>query len=401
MVQADPLNHGGRRGAVTSSLPFAAVRVALVHDWLTGMRGGERVLDELCGLFPDADLYTLVHVPGSTSQRIEARRIFASPLSRLPGAARHYRKLLPLFPWAIERFCLEDYDLVLSSSHAVAKGVRVPQGAVHLCYCFTPMRYIWDQTDAYLGHGLRRLLAAPLLRYLRNFDVRTSTPSHVHRFVAISQSVADRIFRHYGRESSVVYPPVDLDRLRPSDGAPEDFYLVVGGFVPYKREDLAIDAFRGLGRRLVVAGDGPMRAALEARAPANVTFLGRVSDPELAQLYTRCRALLYPQEEDFGIVALEAQACGRPVIAFGRGGAQETVVPFLPDQAAGTPPTGVYFDVQTPEALASAIRFFEANERSFAPQAIRAHAERFSPARFRTQIVAEIELALAGREPAR
>lgn len=395
MPRSDLLDQPVRRIPVNSPLPCAAVRVALVHDWLTGMRGGERVLDELCGLFPDADLYTLVHVPGSTSKRIEARRIFASPLSRIPGAARHYRKLLPLFPWAIERFRLADYDLVLSSSHAVAKGVRVPRGAVHLCYCFTPMRYVWDQADAYLGHGLRRVLAAPLVRYLREFDVRTSTPSRVHRFVAISKLVADRIFRHYGREASVVYPPVDVDRLRPSAASPEDFYLLVGGFVPYKREDLAIEAFRGLGRRLVVVGEGPMRPALAARAPANVTFLGRVPDQELARLYARCRALLYPQEEDFGIVALEAQACGRPVIAFGRGGALETVIPLRSEQPAGTPPTGLYFDTQTPEALASAVRIFEANEESFIPQAIRAHAERFSPARFRAQIGAEIELVLA------
>jgi glycosyltransferase involved in cell wall biosynthesis len=374
------------------------VRVALVHDWLTGMRGGERVLDQFCALFPEADLYTLVHVAGSTSQRIDSHRIFSSPLSRLPGTRRHYRKLLPLFPWAIEHFRLSGYDLVLSSSHAVAKGVRAPHGAVHLCYCFTPMRYVWDQTDAYLGRGLRRLLAQPLVRYLRQFDVRTSTPRRVQRFVAISQCVADRIWRHYGREASVVYPPVDLERLQPSGSKPEDFYLLVGGFVPYKREDLAIDAFRGLGHRLVVAGEGPMRAALAARAPANVTFLGRVSDSDLVQLYARCRALVYPQEEDFGIIAVEAQACGRPVIAFGRGGIRETVVPLRPEDPAATSPTGLYFDAQTPAALASAVRRFEANEQSFLPEAIRANAERFGLPRFRAQIGAEIELALGSKE---
>jgi len=372
------------------------VRVALVHDWLTGMRGGERVLDELCGVFPDADLYTLVHVPGATSSRIEARRIFASPLSRLPGAARHYRKLLPLFPWAIERFRLEGYDLVLSTSHAVAKGVRPPRGVPHLSYCFTPMRYIWDQADAYLGHGLRRAIAAPLLGRLRRFDVRTSGPDRVTRFVAISETVRGRIARCWNRDASVVYPPVDVERLRPDGRAADEFYLLVGGFVPYKREDLAIEAFRTLGRPLIVAGDGPSRAALAALAPANVRFVGRVSDAELARLYARCRALVYPQDEDFGIVAVEAQACGRPVIALGRGGAAETVLP-LGGPSTAAPPTGVHFAEQTPDALVRAVRTFEANQTAFDPTAIRTHAERFSASRFRHEIRAQVDAVIAGK----
>jgi len=376
------------------------MRVALVHDWLTGMRGGERVLDEICGMFPDADLFTLFHVPGSTSARIEARRIVASPLSRLPGAARHYRKLLPLHPWAIERFDLRGYDLVLSTSHAVAKGVRAPRGAVHVCYCFTPMRYVWDQADAYLGRGLRRALATPLVAYLRAFDRRTSTPDRVQRFVAISHCVADRIRRHYGREASVVFPPVDVERLRPdpallAGGAPDEAYLLVGGFVPYKREDVAIEAFRRLGRRLLVAGDGPTRAALEAGAPPNVRFLGRVSDDALAGLYARCRALVYPQDEDFGIVAVEAQACGRPVIALGRGGATDTVKPLGEGRPGAA--TGVFFRDQTPEALAEAVLRFEAAEATgtFVPAEIRAHAESFGPARFRRELGREIDAALS------
>lgn len=377
------------------------MRVALVHDWLTGMRGGERVLDEVCALYPDADLFTLVHVPGSTSARIEARRIVASPLSRLPGAARHYRALLPLFPWAIERFDLRGYDLVLSTSHAVAKGVRVPRGAVHVSYCFTPMRYVWDQADAYLGRGLRRALATPLVRYLRAFDRRSSGPDRVQRFVAISHAVADRIRRHYGRGAAVVFPPVGIERLQPDPAilagdAGDEAYLLVGGFVPYKREDLALEAFRRLGRPLLVAGDGPTRAALAAAAPPNVRFLGRVADDELARLYARCRALVYPQEEDFGIVAVEAQACGRPVIAFGRGGAIDTVVP-LGDVAQRTP-TGVFFHSQTPGALAEAVLRFEVAQAAgaFVPGAIRAHAERFVPDAFRAGLSREIAHALAG-----
>jgi glycosyltransferase involved in cell wall biosynthesis len=368
------------------------VRVVLVHDWLTGMRGGERVLDELAGLFPDAELFTLIYVPGSSSPRIESLRITASPLSRLPGAARHYRKLLPLFPFAIERLRLPPCDLVLSTHHAVAKSVRPPPGAVHLCYCFTPMRYVWDQADAYLGHGLRRALAAPLAAWLRRFDVRTSGPERVHRIVAISQTVAERVRRNWGREAEVVFPPVAVERFRVRPGPPDDFYLLVGGFVPYKREDLALRAFAELGRPLLVAGDGPTRRRLEHGAPSNVRFLGRQSDAELADLYARCRALVYPQEEDFGIVPVEAQAAGRPVIAFGRGGASETVVPL--EDPAGRAPTGVWFHPQTPEALAAAVRRFEAEEARFDPAAIRAHAEGFRGERFRAEILACIESAL-------
>lgn len=374
------------------------VRVALVHDWLTGMRGGERVLDVLATLFPDAELYTLIHVPGSTSPAIERLRIHASPLSALPGAARHYRKLLPLFPWAIERFQLEGFDLVLSTHHAVAKGVRTAPGTRHLCYCFTPMRYVWDQTEAYLGRGLRRALAAPLIGHLRRFDVRTSTPARVSRFVAISQTVATRIEQHYGRRAAVVYPPVDTARIRPSGRPPDDFYLLVGGFVPYKREEVAIEAFRRLGRRLVVAGDGPTRRALQAAAPSNVELVGRVTDAELADLYARCRALVYPQEEDFGIVAVEAQAAGRPVVAFGRGGASETVVPLgAPHGSTGaSPPTGIFFSEQSPAALELAIRRFEIEEARFDGVAIRRHAERFAIPRFCAEIRAEIERCVAG-----
>jgi glycosyltransferase involved in cell wall biosynthesis len=369
------------------------VRVALVHDWLTGLRGGERVLHEHAALFPDADLYTLFHIPGSTTARIESLRIHASTLSRLPGIRRHYRKLLPLYPWAIERFRLEGYDLVLSSSHAVAKGIRAPVAATHLCCCFTPMRYIWDQADAYLGRGLRRAVGTPLVRRLRAWDVRSSGPDRVGRFVAISENVARRIHTHYGRSSELIYPPVDVDRFRVRPEAVEDWYLLVGGFVPYKREEVVFEAFRHLAARLLVAGDGPTRAALQARAPENVRFLGRVSDAELEDLYTRCRALIYPQEEDFGIVPVEAQAAGRPVIAFGRGGATETVLPL--GQSRDQAPTGLWFSPQTPAALAEAVRRFEGAASEFEPGAIRAHAERFAVPRYHRELRAVVAEAMA------
>jgi glycosyltransferase involved in cell wall biosynthesis len=380
-----------------------SLRIALVHDWLTGFRGGERVLDHLAARFPNADLYTLIHAPGSTTARIESRRIVTSPLDRLPGSARHYRKLLPLFPWAIQRFDFSGYDLVLSTSHAVAKSIRVPETTPHLDYCFTPMRYIWDQADAYLGQGPRRWLSSPLLHALRRFDVATSSPDHVTRFVAISSEVADRIRRHYGREARVVAPPVDLSWIEPASSPPEDFYLLVAGFVPYKRDAIAIETFRGLDRKLVVVGDGPTRRGLERSAPPNVEFVGRVDDPTLADLYRRARALIYPQREDFGLVAVEAQGAGRPVIAFGAGGVLDTVRP-LPEAGGESPldesdATGVFFHQARPEALAEAIERFEKSEALFEPSRLRRWANRFSPSRFDTAFDRELAAVLERRGP--
>ncbi len=374
-----------------------ALRVALVHDWLTGYRGGERVLHHLARRYPDADLYTLIHERGSVPAEIESRRIFTSPVDRIPGRANHYRKLLPLFPWAIRQFDLRDYDLVLSTSHAVAKSVRIPEGVAHVDYCFTPMRYVWDQVDSYLGRGIRRRIASPMVHGLRRFDVNTSGEDSVTRFIAISTDVAERIRRHYGRSARVVPPPIDIDWLEPADGPAEDYYLLVGGFVPYKREDLAIEAFRRLSRRLVIAGDGPMRARLERRAPANVEFTGRVDDATLANLYRGCRALLYPQHEDFGLAAVEAQAAGRPVIGFAAGGILDTVRPLRddePETASATDATGVFFDEQTPAALSEAIERFEKRENAFDPSSLRRSAERFSPARFDEALDREIETAM-------
>jgi len=370
------------------------VRVALVHDWLTGLRGGERVLDELAGLFPDADLFTLVHVPGSTTPRIDALRIHTSPLQRWSGSARHYRELLPLLPWAVRQLRIDGYDLVISVHHAMAKAARIAPGTPHLCYCLTPMRYAWDAADVYLGRGLRRALAAPLLAGLRHFDRASAAPDRVTRIVAISEYVRERTRRHWKRDAEIVYPPIDVETFRPDGRPPDAFYLLVGAFVPYKRTDLAIEAFASLGRRLVVVGDGPLRAAMQRRVSSGVELLGRVSESELATLYARCRALVYPQEEDFGIAALEAQASGRPVIAFGRGGAVETVRPLSgpPDSASGA--TGVFFHTQSREALIDAVRRFEEAEPFFDAKLIRNHAERFSAARFRDEFMREVRATL-------
>lgn len=350
------------------------VRVALVHDWLTGMRGGERCLEVACELFPEAPLHALVHVPGSVSAPIERRPIATSFVQRLPGAAERYRWYLPLFPAAVRRLDLNGADLVLSFSHCAAKGVRPPAGSLHLCYCFTPMRYVWDRYDDYVGRRAPlalRALAPPLAAALRRWDRRST--AGVHHLAAISRWVADRIRRVWGREAEVIHPPVDVGRFRLAE-APDDYYLVVSALVPYKRVDLAIEAANRLGRRLLVVGSGPEAARLRALAGPTVRLLGWRPDAEVADLYARCRAVLFPAVEDFGIVPLEAAAAGRPTIALAQGGALETMVGL---EAGDGPPTAVFFGRQTVEAMADAIRRFEAAADRFDPQALRRHAERF------------------------
>lgn len=370
------------------------MRVALVHDWLTGMRGGERCLEVFCELYPEADLFTLLHVPGSVSPVIERRRIVTSFVQRLPRASTAYRRYLPLFPAAIERLDLRGYDLVLSSSHCVAKGVRVPPGTLHVCYCFTPMRYVWDMYDDYFGQGrglLTRALMPPVAAALRRWDRRSS--ARVHHFVAISRHVAARIQSCYGRSAEVIYPPVDLDRIPLTQESDGEFYLVVSALAPYKRIDLAVQAATRLGRRLIVAGAGPEAARLERLAGPSVEFLGGRSDADIAELYRRCRAVLFPGLEDFGIVPLESMAAGRPVIAFAAGGALETVIPLDGGEES---PTGVFFHEQTVEALAAAILTFERQAHRFVPKSLRARAEPFDRPRFKQQ-VADYLAARLGR----
>src|SRR2546426_4567825 len=311
--------------AVAGPGPAGGARVALVHDWLTGMRGGERCLEVLCELFPEAPLFTLLHVPGSVTPLIESRRIVTSFVQRLPRAAARYRYYLPAFPLAISRFDLSGYDLVVSMSHCVAKGVRVAPRALHVCYCFSPMRYVWDLYDDYFGPGrglAARVLVPRVAAALRRWDRRTAG---VHRFVAIPRHTADRIRRAYARPADVTPPPVDVQRFEITDTA-DDYYLVVGALAPYKRIDLAVGAANRLRRRLVVVGTGPEEARLRALAGPTVTFLGWRPDAEVAGLYARCRALLFPAVEDFGIAPLEAAAAGRPTIALAPGGAAAPLV---------------------------------------------------------------------------
>ena len=322
------------------------MRVALVHDWLTGLRGGEKVLEVLCELFPRATLFTLVHVEGATSPIIESLPIRTAFTQKLPAARKLYRWYLPLHPWAIESLNLEGFDLVISSSHCVAKGVRPPSGALHICYCHTPMRYVWDRFEDYFGTGLKaRFLYGPVAKRLREWDVRSA--SRVHEFIANSSYVAGRIESYYHRKAdAVIPPPVDTDFYVLGSGEPGPYYLVVSALVPYKRIDLAIDAFRNRSEELVIVGAGPSEARLRAGAPDNVRFAGWVGDERLRELYQKCRACILPGVEDFGIVPLEAQACGAPVVALGEGGSLDTV---------RDGETGVLFKEASPEALSSAI----------------------------------------------
>jgi len=364
------------------------MRVALVHDWLTGMRGGERCLEVFCELFPDADLYTLLHVSGTVSPAIERMPIRTSFIQRLPFAARYYRAYLPLFPRAIESFDLSAYDLVLSSSHCVAKGACPRRGAVHVCYCHTPMRYVWDMFDHYFPRGTRRggrcrrWAAERVARRLRRWDVRSS--DRVTHFVANSRNVAGRIRRHYGRGAVVIPPPVDCSRFpEPRAHWTEGrYYLALGALAPYKRVDVAVRAAADLPFPLRVAGTGQEERRLRRLAGPNVTFLGHVPDEKVPALYAGCRALLFTAEEDFGIVPLEAMASGRPVVAFARGGALETVRSIEEGGAA----TGVFFRDQTAWALREAVHRLEEARDAFDPQDLRRHALRFDRPVFRARI---------------
>jgi glycosyltransferase involved in cell wall biosynthesis len=363
------------------------MKVALVHDWLTGMRGGEKVLEVVCELYPDADIHTLFHWRGTVSEAIERHRIHTSFLQYMPLARTHYRRYLPLFPFAVERFDLDSYDFVLSSSHCVAKSVVKPGRSKHLCYCFSPMRYAWDQFDAYFGPAqvgatASRWLYRPLLARLARWDAATA--HRVDRFVAISEHVADRIRRYYNRAAAIVYPPVDTVFYRPADVPAESHVLIVSAFVPYKRIDLAIAACQQIGVPLRIVGDGPDLRRLRSMAGAGVTFLGAVSDEQLRDQYRRARALVMPGEEDFGIAPVEAQACGRPVVALARGGVLETVTDGE---------TGVLFAEATAESLASALKRLDTV--SFDAERIRANAERFSRERHIAAMQAVIDDTLA------
>lgn len=323
------------------------MRVAIIHYWLVGMRGGEKVLESLCRMFPDADIYTHVYDPKVISDVINGHNVSTTFIARLPFASKMYKRYLPLMPMALEQLDLSAYDLVISSESGPAKGIIPTSPAMHICYCHSPMRYIWNMYNKYYESSgrLTRILMPPMAHYLRTWDVATS--NRVDGFVANSSTVAQRIKSYYRRESEIIHPPVDTQAFAPvSRGDVEDYFLMVGELVGYKRPDLAVEAFNRMGRRLVVIGGGEMLNHLKKIAGPNVTVLGAQPFDVLKHHYARCKALVFPGEEDFGIVPLEAMASGRPVIAYGRGGATETVIPHR---------TGLFFETQTVDAIIDAV----------------------------------------------
>jgi len=358
-------------------------KVALVHDWLTGQRGGEKVLEVLAEIFPQAPIYTLFRVKGSQIPAIESRDIRTSFLQRMPLARKKYRTYLPFYPLAVELFDLQDFDLVVSSSHCAAKGVIPRPDALHVSYVHSPVRYAWNQYWAYFSPEklslFSRWLIPPILHYLRMWD--ESSSHRVDAFLANSRNTAQRIAKYYRRDAEVIPPPVDTEFFRPAERkAARTSYLIVSALVPYKRIDLAIEAFNRSGRDLVIVGQGPDYKALKRLAKPNVRFLGALPPDDLRRSYQQAMALLMPGEEDFGITALEAQACGTPVIAYGRGGALETVLPKK---------TGLFFDELKVSSLAAALDNFPTLDLN--SKVIRANALRYSRQSFKRRLASVLQ----------
>jgi glycosyltransferase involved in cell wall biosynthesis len=360
-----------RHKAPGGARDHAFMRAAIIHYWLLNMRGGEKVLEALCRLLPDADIFTLFYDPEKVSPTIRSHRITSSFLQPL---RRHHRSLLPLMPMALENFDLRGYDLIVSSESGPAKGVIVPSGARHVCYCHTPMRYLWDLYPAYrhewTGSRIKRALMTPLTNYLRLWDYASA--ARVDEFIANSENVRRRIEKTYRRESRVIFPPVAVETFYSKPA--EDYYLIVSELVAYKRIDAAVRVFSQSGRKLKIAGDGPEVATLKRIARSNIEFCGRVSDDDLRELYARCRAFLMPGEEDFGITAVEALASGKPVIALARGGALETVPCF----------GGILY--REDEGLRDAIEQWDVREPDLDSAALQTWAARFSEAEFARKI---------------
>lgn len=363
------------------------MKVAIIHYWLTGMRGGEKVIEALCDMYPQADIFTHVYVPDRVSEKIRRHRIIPTFINSLPRAAKMYKTYLPLMPLALEQLDLRGYDLIISSESGPAKGIIPPPEALHVCYCHTPMRYIWNMYHDYRNSAgrLTRLLMPPLSHYLRIWD--TGSAARVDSFVANSATVAGRIRRYYKSDSIVIHPPVDTDSF--SIAAPSDlgdYYLMAGELVSYKRPDLAVLAFNAMKQKLVVIGGGEMLDEIRRIAGPTITVMGTQPFDVLRQHYARCRALVFPGEEDFGMVPVEAMASGRPVIAFGRGGATETVIDGV---------SGVFFYEQTVEAICSATQRLA--EIEINPQTIAAHASQFGRKPFFEKMRKHVDSLLAER----
>lgn len=369
---------------------FARLRVAIVHDWLVVYAGAERVLEQMLNVFPQADLFAVVDfLDDDKKQCIRNKPVTTTFIQRLPGARKRYRQYLPLMPLAIEQLDLSGYDLVISSSAAVAKGIITGPDQLHLCMCYSPMRYAWDLTHQYLREsgltsGLKSWMARRLLHRMRMWDYRTA--NGVDEFIAISKFIARRIEKVYGRESTVIYPPVDIDSYAIGQGR-EDYYVTASRMVPYKRIDLIVEAFAKMpDRRLVVIGDGPEFEKINKLTAPNISLLGYQPHEALKSHLQRARAFVFAAEEDFGIAPLEAMACGTPVIALGRGGARETVIDGL---------SGILFKEQSIESLTGAVKRFESIDSRFDPKAVRRHAVKFSAPRFRSEFTDFVSDAMA------
>ncbi|MCK5851080.1 MAG: glycosyltransferase [Kiritimatiellae bacterium] len=359
---------------IASATKPPPLKVTLGHDWLTGMRGGERVLEIFCELFPNAPIITLINNRKAVSDTINSHNITSSALQSLPGIFNSYRNFLPLFPWAISRLDVPPSDLLLTTSHCIIKGLHPKPGTKHICYCFTPMRYAWTFYDEYFGNNpIKAMIAKPLLAMLRTWDKKASV--RVDHFVAISRHVQKRIKDFYGRESDVVYPPVDTERCIPTASPEQNFDLIVSALVPYKRVDLAVNAYTKSGYPLKIVGTGGELNHLKSIAGSNIQFLEWQSDETIVELYQNCRMLIFPGEEDFGIVPLEAQSCGRPVVAYAKGGALETIQEDL---------SGIFFKEQTEDSLQDAIN--RCATATWDPAAIHTHAQQFDTANFITNI---------------
>jgi glycosyltransferase involved in cell wall biosynthesis len=385
-LPSSPNDAGGRTIADTGAR--SAMKVAIVHYWLVGMRGGEKVVEALCDIFPQADIFTHVYVPDAVSETIRRHRVSTTFIGSLPFAARLYKRYLPLMPLALEQLDLRGYDLIISSESGPAKGIIPSPSALHLCYCHSPMRYLWNMFHDYRNQAGRvtKLIMPPLAHYLRLWDAASA--DRVDCFVANSETVAARIRRYYRREAEVIWPPVDTDAFTPvPESERGDYMLMVGELVAYKRPELAVEAFNRMRAKLVIIGGGEMLHRIRRLAGPTVTVLGPRPFEDLRHHYARCQALIFPGEEDFGIVPVEAMASGRPVIAYGRGGATETVLPNV---------TGLLFDEQTPEAMIDAVE--QCRVIDFDPQKIAAHAGQFSRQRFIAQMAARFDHLLARRQ---
>jgi glycosyltransferase involved in cell wall biosynthesis len=377
---------------------FEDMRVAIVHHWFISLAGGERVVDTIASMFPNADVFTLFLDEQKLPPAIQKHKITTSVLDKIPTARRVHRYLLPFYPLAVEMLDLSDYDLVITSDSGPMKGVITGLNATHICYCHSPMRYLWDGHSAYLRgmSPLMRTIFGLTSHYVRNWDY--SAAQRVDYFVANSNYVARRIRKYYRRNSAIIHPPINTSQSFLA-GKQEDYYLAVGRLVPYKRTDILIDACEKLGRKLVIVGDGPEMKRLQKRSVKNIEFLGEADEPQLRDIYAQCRALLFAADEDFGMVPLEAQSFGRPVIAYGKGGSLETVVGAYPpieqgqtDELDGI--TGLLFEEQTADSLAKAILEFEAREERFIPKQIQLHARKFDTSVFVNRLRNYVEYAM-------